>query len=147
MFNVLLVAIYFLKCVVTRCSWYRKWMKGGLGAVNSISGPGPQSLGAAVNKLDKLLHLLYCRKYLSFLAVIDFMFQSLFLRTAREGNVFRSVCQSFCPRGFCLQGKESVSGGGLPPGLRGSAQAPPPVLASSDGHCSSQCVSYCDAFF
>ena len=50
--------------------------------------------------------------------------------------------------GVCLQGKESVSGrGGLPPGLRGSAQAPPPVLTSSGGHCSGQYVSYWNAFF
>ena len=36
---------------------------------------------AAVNKLDQLLHLLYCRKYLSFLPVTDFLFQSVFLIT------------------------------------------------------------------
>ena len=41
------------------------------------------------------------------------------LPTAREGNIFRSVCQSFCPQGDgsalggeSLPGGESASGGG-----------------------------------
>ena len=37
-----------------------------------------------------------------------------FLPTAREGNVFRSVCKS-----FCLQGEGCLPTGGLPPGTVG----------------------------
>ena len=53
----------------------------------------------------------------------------MFLPTAREGNVFRSVCQSFCSQG----------GGGLPSGQRpqtdrdppGQRSPPPPPVATA----------------
>ena len=81
---------------------------------------------------------------------------SLYLPTAREGNVFRSVCQSFCAHGrggstyrrACLQGS-------LPPGslllgvcIRGVCQPQTPnlVVTSSGGHWSSRYASYWNAF-
>ena len=57
-----------------------------------------------------------------------------FLPTAREGNIFRSVCHS-------------VHGGGGGGGWTASAPGGrPPELTSSGGHCSGQYTSYWNAF-
>ena len=93
--------------------------------------------------------------------------QRRFLPTAREGNVFRSVCLftgGLPPKGdpsptgrrrFCLRSRPAYEGGstseseGLPPrgwrGLppRGSAHSP--VVTSSGDHYGGQCASYRNA--
>ena len=87
--------------------------------------------------------------------------------TAREGYVFRSVYQSFCPqvrgRGFCIQGGVCLqwgvclqaglySGGGLSiggdlhRGLHPGGICPTPILTSSGSHCSIRYASHWNAF-
>ena len=61
-----------------------------------------------------------------------------------EASVSHFVHGGSASRGRSLS--PGGGGGGLPPGLRGSAQAPPPVLTPSCGHCSGQYVSYWNVF-
>ena len=76
------------------------------------------------------------------------------LPTAKEGNVFRSVCHSV-HRGVCIQGGSAsrVKGGwadpplGLPRRpLRSASESGSQVMTSSGGHCSSRYTSYWNAF-
>ena len=59
----------------------------------------------------------------------------LFLRTAREGNIFSGIRQSFCAPGVSLVSPLWTE------------SPPPPEMASSGGHCSGQYASYRNALF
>ena len=70
------------------------------------------------------------------------------LTTAREGNIFRSICLTM--GGICLQRGSLPPKGCLPPGRRGLPLGvlarTPLVLISSSSHCSGQYTSYWNTF-
>ena len=56
-------------------------------------------------------------------------------RSLGQGNIFRSVCQEFCPRGWCAWSWEGVpgpGGGGAGPG-GGLVETPPRTATAASG--------------